>query len=120
MVQSFVALVFVGLLVIGPLAWSAWMTRREARALGVRAEIHAAVARALGGESFVAVRVVAPTPWSEGRVFLSAPAGCESLVTAVWESVAAKLPRDYDLIVQPSDRRVPAPSVAPLAWGHAA
>jgi hypothetical protein len=119
-IESTVALMLVSLLVIGPLAWRGWKDSREAQALAVRAVVHAAVVHALGGESLVAVRVLAPTPWREGRVILSAPTGCEVLIWTVWLAVVARLPRTYDLVVQSGPRHVPRPRLAILAWGQAA
>ncbi len=120
MIQSLFVSALLGLLVAGPLAWRLWKDRAEARALSVRAEIHAAVARALGGESLVALRVLPPMPWREGQVILSAPRGCEALIRAGWEAALAKLPRDYDLVVRSAERPSPRLAVAPLAWGQAA
>src|SRR5262245_46672213 len=100
MVESIVMLGVVSALVVGPLAWRVWRDRGEARALAVRADVHAALVRALGGESLVAIRVLPATAWQDGRVILSAPTGCESLIRSAWGAVVAKVPDGYDLVVR--------------------
>ena len=118
MVQSLVMLVVVSALVIGPLAWRVWRDRGEARALAVRADVHAALVGALSGESLVSVRVLPRTPWQDGRVILSAPTGCESLIRSAWSAVVAKVPDGYDLVVRSGHGAVPRAPFTPLAWGE--
>ena len=120
MLESMLMLVFASSLIAGPLGWRAWRDQAEARALAVRADIHAALTRALGGESLVSLRVVPSMPWREGRVFLSAPSGCESLVRSAWSAVVAKVPPDYDLVVRSGRRQIPPAPFPLLAWGQAA
>jgi len=120
MIESVVALVLLSLLVAGPLGWREWRDRGEAKALAVRADIHAALTRTLGGESLVAVRVLPPTPWRAGQVILSTPSGCEALIRTGWQAVMAKLPHDYDLVVRSAERASPPPVGITLAWGQVA
>jgi hypothetical protein len=97
---------FVGALVVAPIAWRVWQDRRDEHALAVRAVIHAAVVRALGGESFVAVQVRPGTPWRPGRVELSAPSDWRFLLEPAWSAVMRQVPPDWELIVKP----LPMPS----------
>ncbi|HEU5193606.1 MAG TPA: hypothetical protein VFW70_02610 [Methylomirabilota bacterium] len=92
---------FVGALVLAPLAWRVWQDRRDERALAVRAAIHAAVVRALGGESFVAVNVRPGTLWRPGRVELSAPTDWRFLLEPAWSAVLPRVPDDWELVVTP-------------------
>lgn len=97
--------VFVAL-VVGPLVWRVWLDRRVERALTIRAYVHAAVVRALGGESFVAVTVQAPAPWRRGRIELTAPSDWRFLLEPAWSAVMARVPDGYELVVRP----MPAPT----------
>jgi hypothetical protein len=99
-----VAMLLVGTLFLGPLLWRIWLDRSQAEADVVGAEIRAAVNRRLRGESFVAVRVTAPSLWRAGRVVLTTPSGYESLVEAVWSGVARRLPPGYELVFATADR----------------
>ena len=73
MVEAIIGAALVGALVVAPLGWRVWQDRRTERALAVRAVVHAALVRALGGESLVAVTVLtAATParallWPEAK-----------------------------------------------------
>ena len=65
----------------------------------LRADIHHAANRALGGESLLAIRVDHPTPWRRGHVHLSAPLGYEWLVGDVSPAVLSRLPDRYDMVI---------------------
>ena len=91
--------VVVGLVVV-PLALRAVGDRREARALAVRADVHRAATRALGGESFLAVHVEAPGIFQRGRVVLNAPADWEWLIEAALPAIIPHVPRHWDLVVR--------------------
>ena len=101
MMSAMLGAAFVGALVLAPLAWRVWQDRRDERALAVRAAIHAAVVRALGGESFVAVNVRPGTLWRPGRVELSAPIDWRFLLEPAWSAVLPRVPRDWELVVTP-------------------
>ena len=105
MIAGVLVLTLLLALMMGPFVWRAAADRREERALRVRAEIHAAALRALGGESFVAVQVSAPALGRPGRVIVAAPTGYETLVERVWPRVIGLVPPDYELIVKPAERR---------------
>ena len=101
MMSAILGAAFVGALVAAPLAWRVWQDRREERAFAVRATIHAAVVRALGGESFVAVNVHPAAPWRAGRIELSAPSDWRFLLEPAWSAVMARVPGDWELIIKP-------------------
>ena len=88
---------------LGPiLALLAWRRALDQRALAagvVRADIHAGVTRALGGETFLAVDVLAPALWRRGRVRLWAPSRDEGLIGAAAPTVFDRLPAHYDVII---------------------
>lgn len=109
MAETIVALALIGVLVLAPLGRRVRRDKSEGRALAVRAEIQAAVNRALKGESFLSVRVTPATPWRVGRVLLSTPTGCDSLIEAVWDSVLRRVPSGYEVVVRPG-RPKPAES----------
>lgn len=100
MISAMVGAAFVAALVLAPLAWRVWQDRRTERALAVRAQIHAAVVHALGGESFVAVNV-RPALWGPGRIELSAPSDWRFLLEPAWSAVMEQAPADWELIVRP-------------------
>jgi hypothetical protein len=80
----------------------AWRRAQDARALAagvVRADIHAGVTRALGGETFLAVDVLAPALWRRGRVRLWAPTNHEGLIGAAAPTVFDRLPAHYDVTI---------------------
>ncbi len=54
---------------------------------------------ALGGESLVAVRVDLPTPWTRGRVHLSAPDGHRQLLDEACLDVAQPMPLAFDVVM---------------------
>jgi hypothetical protein len=101
MISAMVGAAFLGALVVAPLAWRVWQDRREERALAVRATAHAAMVRALGGESFVAVNVQPGAPWRAGRIELSAPSDWRFLLEPAWSAVMRQVPGDWELIVKP-------------------
>jgi hypothetical protein len=85
--------------VFGLLAWRRAMDQRALTAGVVRADIHAGVTRALGGETFIAVDVLAPALWRRGRVRLWAPSNYEGLIGAAAPTVFDHLPARYDVTV---------------------
>jgi hypothetical protein len=101
MISAMVGAAFLGALVLAPLAWRVWQDRRDEHALEVRAALHAAVVRALGGESFVAVNVQPGSPWRVGRIELSAPSDWRFLLEPAWSAVMRQVPGDWELIVKP-------------------
>ena len=108
----------IGLLVLAPLLGRVWQDRRREAALTVRAQVHQAVRKALGGESYVSIAVDAPTPWRAGRVRLSAPTGWECLIDQVTTDVLASMPRTYELVLRPGRRPAiarPRPRSLPAA-----
>jgi hypothetical protein len=107
--MAIVAMLLVSAVFIGPLMWRVWLDRRQARADMVGAEIRATVNRRLHGDSFVTVRVTAPSWWRSGRAVLSVPSGYEFLVETVWPGVARGLPPGYELVFATAARR-PAPA----------
>ena len=101
--------VVVGLVVV-PLWLRSVADRREARALAVRADVHRAAVRALGGESFLAVRVQAPGLFRRGQVVLNAPADWGWLIETAWPAIIRHVPRRWDLVVRlDAPARVAAP-----------
>lgn len=66
----------------------------------MRADIHAEVRHALGGETFLAVDVLAPALWRRGRVRLWAPGNDdEGVIGAAAPTVFDRLPAHYDVII---------------------
>jgi hypothetical protein len=110
MIPAFLGALFIGSVVLGPLAWRLYQDRRVERALTVRATVHAALIRALGGESVVAVSVEPPAPWHAGRVVLTAPSDWAFLLARAWPAVAGRVPAGYELVVKPIPVRAPAPA----------
>jgi hypothetical protein len=111
MAELLVPPIVIAALVLAPVFWRAWTDRRRTRALVVRAAVHRAVVRALGGESYVAVDVEPPAPWQAGRVVLSVPAGWASLVDEVAAAALAETPARWELVV----KAAPAPADAAVA-----
>jgi hypothetical protein len=101
MVEAIVGAVFVGTLVLAPLAWRVWQDRRVEAALTVRAQMHAEVVRALGGESLVSVNVQPASLFQAGRIELSAPSDWRFLLEPAWSAVMRQAPSDWELIVRP-------------------
>ncbi len=99
----------LGMLALGPIVWRVWHDRREEQALAVRAEVDAAVRRALDGESLVSVQVEPPRPLRNGRVILSVPGGWDWLIRDAWTRVITHVPRDYELVVRAGERPVAPP-----------
>jgi len=85
--------------VLGLLAWQRVMDARAVAASVVRADIHAGVTRALGGETFLAIDVLAPALWRRGRVRMWAPTNYEGLIGAAAPTVFDRLPAHYDVII---------------------
>lgn len=104
MLDAIAPVVFIGALVLGPLAWRVWRDRREEQALEVRAGIAAAVRQALDGDSLVSVQVVPPRALRSGRVILSVPGGWEWLIQEAWPRVVRRVPHDYELVVRTGER----------------
>jgi hypothetical protein len=103
--MAMISMLVVSAVFVGPLVWRLWQDRRQAEADRVGADVRAVINRRLRGESFVAVRVAAPSPWRTGRVVLSVPAGYEFLVEAAWRGVVRRLPSRYELVLAAGDRR---------------
>jgi hypothetical protein len=85
--------------VLGALAWQLTRDQRAYAAAVVRADIHAGVTRALGGETFLAIDVESPRLWRRGHVTLSAPRGYESLLADATPTVFDRLPAHYDVVI---------------------
>jgi hypothetical protein len=109
MLAELVGTLVVGSLVLGPLLWRVRQDRRAGHAQAIQADTRAALFRALGGESLVAVAVEPPSVWHRGRVVLSAPADWTWLLQPAWAAVAAHVPAGYELVVRPV-----APAAHPL------
>ena len=99
MLLDFATLVMCLAPVLGLLAWRRAQDGRELAAAVVRADIHAGVTRALGGETFLAVDVLAPALWRRGRVRLWAPTNYEGLIGAAAPTVFDRLPAHYDVTI---------------------
>ena len=100
MLSDLVGFVMVLTPILGLLAWRRAMDARALAAGVVRADIHAGVRRALGGETFLAVDVLAPALWRRGRVRLWAPSNYEGLIGAAAPTVFDRLPAHYDVIIR--------------------
>ena len=85
--------------ILGLLAWRRAIDARTLAAGVVRADIQAGVRHALGGETFLAVDVLAPALWRRGRVRLWAPSNYEGLIGAAAPTVFDRLPAHYDVII---------------------
>lgn len=114
MVEAVIVAVLVLGMIVGPLGWRVWHDRAEARALGVRADVHAAATRVLGGESLLSIDVQPPLPWRRGRIVLTAPRRWEWLVAAVVKPALERTPADYDLVVPATGPAVPAKAAREL------
>jgi hypothetical protein len=101
MLAVLIALAALTVMVVGPLLWRIRQDRRAERAQVVGARARAALFRALGGDSFVAVEASAPSAWRAGRVVLSAPSDWLRLLECHWSDVAAQVPAGYELVVRP-------------------
>jgi hypothetical protein len=98
-VSEILTVIFGTAPVILALVWRNATDRRRDRAETVGAGVRSILARALGGESLIAVEVDPPTPWTHGRVHLSAPDGYWRLVDETCLDVAQRLPLAYDLVI---------------------
>jgi hypothetical protein len=110
---DWIALAVLALAVLAPLGWGAWKDRREERALAVRADIQSAVDRTLHGQSMIAIWVTAGSLGRAGRVEVSVPSGWEPLLAEVWPAVLARVPRGYELVIQPSSGAGPLERAEP-------
>jgi hypothetical protein len=119
MLAGLLGIVALGVMVVGPLVWRVRQDRRGERAQIVRAEVHAALFRALGGDSLVAVEVEAPSLRRAGRVVLSAPADWHRLLASHWRAVAARVPAGYEVVIRPV-ATPRAPLAEDVALGRAA
>lgn len=99
--EAILASMLVLAMVVGPLVWRVVRDRREQRALGLEAQVRAAIREALGGDSLLSVHVEPPTARRAGRVMLSSPRGCQSLIEPAWRTALAATPEDYELVVTP-------------------
>lgn len=120
MVEVLVALTTIGVFLLGPLGWSLWRDRREARALALRADIQHAVNRVLKGESLVSVEVTPKTPWRAGRVLLSAPADWAWLLAPLLDTVLGRVPPGYEVVVRPGQRSAFGPGPRARGFSRAA
>jgi hypothetical protein len=105
---TWIVVALISLLFLGPLFWRARRDKLEDRALGLQADIQAAVNHQLGGESLVAVRVTPGAQRGTGTVEIFVPAGWESILEEVWPVVLSRVPAGYALVFRPSPVRVPA------------
>ena len=99
---TLIVLAVLTLLFVGPLLWRARRDQLEDRALELQADIQAAVNHHLGGESLVAVRVVAGVQRGTGTVEIFVPAGWESDLQDVWPVALKRVPAGYALVFRPS------------------
>jgi hypothetical protein len=97
-----IVIALISMLFLGPLLWRARRDRLEDRALALQADIQAAVNHHLGGESLVAVRVVAGAQRNMGTVEIFVPAGWDSVLEDVWPVVLKRVPTGYALVFRPS------------------
>jgi hypothetical protein len=93
------AVLLVSAVFLSPLAWRMWRDARQERADTIGADVRTAVNRRLRGESLVSVAVAPPLFWRAGRIVLSAPAGYECLVEAVWPDVVNETPAGYEVVL---------------------
>jgi hypothetical protein len=114
MIEAGIVTVLIGGLVAVPLGWGIWHDRARDRALGVQAEVHTAVRRALGGESLLSIDVVPPLLGRRGRVILHAPGHWEWMVEAVVKDVLERMPDGYDLVVPSTAHGRPLAPPAPV------
>jgi hypothetical protein len=120
MLGGLIGIVVLAVLVVGPLLWRVRQDRRADRALSIRAQVYAALFRALGGDSMVAVEVQPSAPWRAGRVVLHAPADWHRLLGPHWATLVARVPADYELVVKPVTSHAPAPVLEDVALPRAA
>jgi hypothetical protein len=99
---TLIVMALLTLLFVGPLLWRARRDMLEDRALELQADIQAAVNHHLGGESLLAVRVVAGIQRGTGTVEIFVPAGWESDLENVWPVVLKRVPAGYALVFRPS------------------
>ena len=99
---TWIVLALISVLFLGPLLWRARRDGLEDRALALQADIQAAVNHHLGGESLVAVRVVAGVRRGMGTVEVFVPAGWDSVLEDVWPVVLTHVPTGYALVFRPS------------------
>jgi hypothetical protein len=104
---TWIVVALISLLFLGPLFWRARRDKLEDRALGLQADIQAAVNHQLGGESLVAVRVAAGAQRDKGTVEIFVPAGEESMLDEVWPVVLSRVPAGYALVFRPTPAKAP-------------
>jgi hypothetical protein len=100
--STWILMALVSLLFLGPLLWRARRDRLEDRAMALQADLQAAVNHHLGGESLVAVRVVAGAQRGMGTIEIFVPAGWDSVLEDVWPVVLKRVPAGYALVFRPS------------------
>ena len=105
---TWIVVALMSLLFLGPLFWRSRRDKLEDHALGLQADIQAAVNHHLGGESLVAVRVAAGAQRGTGTVEIFVPASGESILEEVWPVVLSRVPAGYALVFKPSPARVRA------------
>ena len=99
MLMDLMSFVMVLTPILTLLAWRHVVDARVLAASLVRADIHAGVRRALGGETFVAVDELAPALWRRGRVRLWAPSSDAGLIGAATPTVFDRLPAHDDVLI---------------------
>jgi hypothetical protein len=99
---TWIVIALISMLFLGPLLWRARRDRLEDHALALQADIQAAVNHHLGGESLVAVRVLAGAQRNMGTVEIFVPAGWDSILEDVWPVVLKRVPAGYALVFKPS------------------
>lgn len=99
---TWIVIALISMLFLGPLLWRARRDRLEDWALALQADIQGAVNHHLGGESLVAVRVVAGAQRNRGTVEIFVPAGWDSVLEDVWPVVLKRVPAGYALVFRPS------------------
>ena len=97
-----IVMALLTVLFLGPLLWRVRRDMLEDRALELQADIQAAVNHHLGGESLVAVRVLAGAQRDMGTVEIFVPAGWDSVLEDVWPVVLKRVPAGYALVFRPS------------------
>ena len=102
--------------IVAALAWCNVRDRRRDQADGVRADVNAAVPRAPGGESLVAIEVAPATYWRGGQIRLWAPGGDDPLLACASEAVLQRIPPDHELVTRPAGPRSSAGARRTSTW----
>lgn len=99
MLGDAIALVAVGLVMVGPIVWQVFRDRRDDKALQLQAQLQWKANQRLGGETFLVVTVQQPLAGKGGRVVLTVPAGWHWLVQEAWNEIRRATPPGYDIVV---------------------